>query len=109
MLTRCLVPDLTRGTRIVRREERTDDKLSAFNAPDGRANLFDHAAILMPHRHGLGKFLNAAVRPKIGSANTACRHTDDRVRLVDDSWVAAFLETHIARAIQNCAFHVLFL
>jgi len=50
MLAGRLVSHMAVGTRVVGREERTDDKLTALDRLDGASDLLDDAAVLVPHR-----------------------------------------------------------
>ena len=99
LLTRGLVTVLAMRTRVVRCEERTDDELSSFQRCDRAASLFDNATVLVPHRHGSRRCLNASVGPQIGPADACDRQADDRVRWFDDCWFRAVLEPDVARAV----------
>jgi len=58
-----LISDLTVGTGVVGREERTDDELAGLDGGDCAADLLDNAAVLVSHRRRLGNRIDAAVWP----------------------------------------------
>ena len=50
---------------VVRREERSNDELTAFDGFHAATDFFDDAAILVTHRRRLLHFIDAAIRPKV--------------------------------------------
>ena len=75
---------LADGASVVGGGKRADDELARLDVPDRSADLFDDAAVLVPHRRRLGNRLDAAVRPQVRSADACGRDADDGVRRFDD-------------------------
>src|SRR5882762_2757030 len=105
MLARRLIAGLAVRTGVVGGEERTDDELARLDCSDSATDLLDDAAVLVPHRGGLGDLVDAAVAPEVGPADARRGHLDDGVRRLDDPRDFALLETHIARSVQNSSSH----
>src|SRR5205823_11185627 len=83
----------------------TDDELAGLDRRHGAADLFDDAAVLVAHRRRLGGRVNAAVGPQVGAAHAGGREPNDGIRRLDDCWLVALLEAHIARAVEHSSSH----
>ena len=90
---------------VVGREKRPDDKLALLDRRHAAADLFDDAAVLVPHRGWLGSRVRTAIRPKIRPADACRRQPDDRVGGLDDGRGRPLFKAHIARTVQNCSLH----
>src|SRR4051812_1270776 len=90
---------LAMRARVVGGEERSDHELSGLQGRHAASDLFDVAAVLVPHRRTRWKRGDAAIGPEIRTADARHRQTDDRVRRVNDRWLPAVLEPDVARAV----------
>src|SRR5579872_12311 len=92
-------------TSVIRREKRSDDKLThpdrAHRAPD----FLNDPAVLMAHRRRIGRWTDTAVGPQVGAADARGRDPDNRIRPLNDPRRVPFLETHIARSVENSSSH----
>ena len=106
MHARRLVAVLAVRAGVVGRGERADDELPRLDRPHGAADLLDDAAVFVPHRRGPVDRLQPAIRPQVRPAHAGCRDADDGVRRFFDLRRLAVLEPDVARAVENCSFHV---
>src|SRR6516162_9888691 len=74
------------GTGILGREKRTDHELTGPDRFDRASDLLNYAAVLVSHRGRLRDQLNAAIGPKVRSADTCGREADDGVRRLRNLW-----------------------
>lgn len=93
-------------TRVVGGEEGPDHELSALDRRDAAPDLLDHTAVLVAHRNGCRKCLNAAVRPQVGSADARGGQADDRVGGLNDGRLRAIFESDVARTVENSSLHL---
>src|SRR5262249_55028757 len=90
---------------VVGSRERAHHELSGLDIPNFFTNLFNDAAVLVSHRGRLRDGLNAAIRPKVRSADTSGREAKDGIRRLDDCRLGPILETNITRAVEHSSLH----
>src|SRR5439155_15453412 len=100
-----LIPRMALRTRVVGREERSNDELAWLDRPDGASDFLDDAAVLVPHRRRFGSRIDTAVGPQVGPTDARGRHLDDGICRLDDCGHGALLEAHIARTVENSSSH----
>src|SRR5262249_9478867 len=90
---------------VVGSRERAHHELSGLDIPNLFPNLFNDAAVLVSHRGRLRDGLNAAIRPKVRSADTCGREAKDGICRLDDCRLGPILKTNITRAVEHSSLH----
>src|SRR5271166_340325 len=90
---------------VVGDAERAGHELARPDGGDCAANLFDNAAIFMPHRHRRRDVVQPSEGPQIGSADAGRRQPDDGVGRMEDLRLRDLLATHVTRPIENSSHH----
>ncbi len=81
-----------------------DDEIADLDVADLRADLLDHADVLVAH-HLMVDRLGAAVGPQVAAADAGRREPDDRVRRLDDRGVLAVLDPHVPGSVHDNLTH----
>src|SRR5439155_7428814 len=105
MDARRLKPVMAKHACAIRKRERHDNEITAFNPSNVCADVFHHTYRFVPH-HATGiAALHFLIWPQIAPANARSGDTNDSISRLDDLRVGHVLDPNIASAIHHSCTH----